>query len=109
MDVLGTNPNHKGLRVFAISFQNKPCVLEPLVREHRPSLALSLPLTKIGHVLRTIQTSSSILSTDTTCQRFYDSILAPSGWSTPRNDDEHRGQTARNQILYTKIQYKFNS
>lgn len=43
MDVLGTNPNHKGLRVLAISFQNKPCVLELLVREHRPSLALSPP------------------------------------------------------------------
>lgn len=79
MNVLGTNPNHQGLRILAISFQNKPCVLEPLVREHRLSLALSLPLTKKGHVLRTIQTSSSILSTDTIRQRFHDSILAPSG------------------------------
>ena len=52
-----------------------------------------------------IQTTASVLSTDAACQRFHDSTLAPEGWSTPRNDDDHRGQAARNQNLYAKRQY----
>ncbi|KAI5357246.1 hypothetical protein Slin14017_G122550 [Septoria linicola] len=80
LDTADALPNLNGIRVFAVAFRSGTCILEPL-------------------------TSASILSTDAACHRFHDSSLAPAGWSTPRNDGEHRGQAARNQNLYAKRQY----